>query len=87
MKPTQQLRDLGQSLWLDNIKRELLTGGKLRRYIGALIDPAVKNSTSCDDEKLAADLQREGAASFVKSRKDLLDCIDTKSVALAGATV
>ena len=25
MKPTQQLHDLGQSLWLDNITRELLT--------------------------------------------------------------
>jgi transaldolase len=39
-----------------------------------------------DDEKLAADLQREGADSFVKSWKDLLDCIETKSAALAGAT-
>jgi len=38
-----------------------------------------------DDEKLAADLQREGADSFVKSWKDLLDCIETKSAALAGA--
>jgi len=34
MKPTQQLHDLGQSLWLDNITRELLTGGTLQRYIG-----------------------------------------------------
>src|SRR5881396_1276555 len=32
MKATQQLHDLGQSLWLDNITRELLTGGTLRRY-------------------------------------------------------
>ena len=32
MKPTQQLHDLGQSLWLDNITRELLTSGTLRRY-------------------------------------------------------
>ena len=40
-----------------------------------------------DDEKLAADLQREGADSFVKSWKDLLDCIETKSAALAGAAV
>ena len=30
MKPTQQLHDLGQSLWLDNITRELLTDGTLR---------------------------------------------------------
>ena len=33
MKPTQQLHDLGQSLWLDNITRELLDNGSLRRYI------------------------------------------------------
>src|SRR5437867_4194727 len=32
MKPTQQLHDLGQSLWLDNISRELLRNGTLRRY-------------------------------------------------------
>ena len=33
MKPTQQLHDLGQSLWLDNITRGLLTSGKLAGYI------------------------------------------------------
>src|SRR5271169_891822 len=33
MKATQQLHDLGQSLWLDNITRELLTSGTLGRYI------------------------------------------------------
>ena len=33
MKATQQLHDLGQSLWLDNITRELLTSGTLARYI------------------------------------------------------
>ena len=33
MKMTQQLHDLGQSLWLDNITRELLDNGALRRYI------------------------------------------------------
>jgi transaldolase len=36
MKPTQQLHDLGQSLWLDNITRELLTSGTLARYIHEL---------------------------------------------------
>jgi transaldolase len=33
MKATQRLHDLGQSLWLDNITRDLLTKGTLRRYI------------------------------------------------------
>jgi transaldolase len=32
MKPTQKLHDLGQSLWLDNITRDLLKSGTLRHY-------------------------------------------------------
>jgi len=60
MRATQRLRDLGQSLWLDNITRDLLTTGTLRRYIEQLsvtgltsnptiFDQAIKNSTSYDD--------------------------------------
>ncbi len=33
MNATRQLHDLGQSLWLDNITRDLLTSGTLSRYI------------------------------------------------------
>ena len=36
MKATQQLHDLGQSLWLDNITRDLLNSGTLKRYIDEL---------------------------------------------------
>jgi transaldolase len=36
MKATQQLHDLGQSLWLDNITRDLLDNGILKRYIDNL---------------------------------------------------
>lgn len=36
MKVTQQLHDLGQSLWLDNITRGLLTSGTLAAYISEL---------------------------------------------------
>lgn len=39
MKATQKLHDLGQSLWLDNITRGLLTKGTLRRYIDELSFP------------------------------------------------
>jgi transaldolase len=60
MKPTQQLHDLGQSLWLDNITRGLLTSGTLRRYIDELsitgltsnpsiFDHAIKKSNFYDD--------------------------------------
>ena len=34
MKAIQRLRNLGQSIWLDQTTRELLNSGKLRRYIG-----------------------------------------------------
>ena len=33
MKATQTLHDLGQSLWLDNITRDLLNSGTLKRYL------------------------------------------------------
>ena len=60
MKPTQQLHDLGQSLWLDNITRRYLTGGTLRGYIDELsvtgltsnptiFDLALKSGTDYDD--------------------------------------
>ena len=36
MKATQKLYRAGQSLWLDNITRDLLTSGTLKRYIDEL---------------------------------------------------
>jgi transaldolase len=33
MKATKELHNLGQSLWLDNITRDLLENGTLKRYI------------------------------------------------------
>jgi transaldolase len=33
MKPTAKLHESGQSLWLDNISREMLDSGQLQRYI------------------------------------------------------
>src|SRR6201995_4373386 len=59
MKATQKLHDLGQSLWLDNITRDLLNSGTLKRYIDELsvtgltsnptiFDHAIKNSGAYD---------------------------------------
>jgi transaldolase len=59
MKATQILHDLGQSLWLDNITRDLLDRGTLQSYINQLsvtgltsnptiFDHAIKNSASYD---------------------------------------
>ena len=53
------LHNLGQSIWLDNITRDLLNSGTLQRYIDefsvtgltsnpTIFDHAIKNSTSYD---------------------------------------
>jgi transaldolase len=50
MKATQLLHDAGQSLWLDNITRALLTTGGLQRYIGELsISGLTSNPTIFDN--------------------------------------
>src|SRR5689334_21489173 len=68
MKATQLLSNLGQSIWLDNITRDLLDQGTLKKYIddfsvtGLTSNPtifahAIKNSSSYDApirQKLAA---------------------------------
>jgi transaldolase len=50
MKATELLYNLGQSLWLDNITRSLITGGKLHRYINELsITGLTSNPTIFDN--------------------------------------
>ena len=59
MKATQLLHNLGQSIWLDNITRDLLDSGTLKHYIDELsvtgltsnptiFDHAIKNSVAYD---------------------------------------
>ena len=40
MKATAKLQELGQSLWLDNITREMLNSGQLQRYSRSSRSPA-----------------------------------------------
>ena len=67
MKATQLLHNLGQSIWLDNITRDLLNSGTLKRYIDdfsvtgltsnpTIFNHAVKNSRAYDTA-IAAHLQ------------------------------
>jgi transaldolase len=76
MKATTTLHELGQSLWLDNVTRELLNSGTLHRYIEDLFvtgltsnptifDHAIKNSATYDE-----DISR--SQSSTKSPEDLL---------------
>jgi transaldolase len=89
MKPTQQLHDLGQSLWIDNITRGMLTGGTLARYIRELsvtgltsnptiFEKAIKDSHFYDDaiaQKTAAGSSAE-ALFFELALEDLTQAAD-----------
>ena len=56
MKPTQKLHQDGQSLWLDNITRDLLTSGTLQSYIDDLgITGLTSNPTIFDNAFLTTD--------------------------------
>jgi len=76
MNVTARLHDLGQSIWLDNITRDLLSSGTLQRYIDELsvtgltsnptiFDQAIKASTTYDDTiRQSARAGRSGEALF-----------------------
>jgi transaldolase len=84
VNPTRRLHDLGQSLWLDNITRELLENGTLKRYIEELsvtgltsnptiFDQAIAHSSSYDAEirKLTAAGHSAEAIFFQLALQDL----------------
>jgi transaldolase len=89
MKATQLLHDLGQSLWLDNITRDLLDNGTLQRYINELsvtgltsnptiFNQAIKHSTAYDEtirQKLQEG-QSEEALFFELALEDLTRAAD-----------
>src|SRR5215472_8366181 len=65
MNATRTLHDLGQSIWLDNITRNLLKTGGLRRYIDefsvtgltsnpTIFDHAIKNGSDYDASTIDA---------------------------------
>jgi transaldolase len=89
MNTTQQLHDLGQSLWLDNITRGLLTSGTLDRYISdfavtgitsnpTIFDKAIKEAGVYDDAIREKTLQgRSGEQLFYElALEDLIRAAD-----------
>lgn len=52
MTSTKSLHDLGQSLWLDNITREILDNGTLRRYIDDLSVTGLTSNPTIFDEAI-----------------------------------
>jgi transaldolase len=67
MNPTARLHDLGQSLWLDNITRDLLDSGTLARYVadlsvtGLTSNPTIYDRAICGSTAYDADV-RAGAS-------------------------
>jgi transaldolase len=66
MKATQLLHNLGQSLWLDNITRDLLNSGTLKRYIDELSVTGLTSNPTIFDHAL-----KKSAAYDVAIREDL----------------
>lgn len=89
MAATRKLHDIGQSLWLDNITRDLLTSGTLARYIHELsvtgltsnptiFDRAITGGDAYDEairQKASADKQNE-ALFFELAMEDLVQAAD-----------
>ena len=67
MRPTKELHHEGQSLWLDNITRDLLTSGTLERYIDELgITGLTSNPTIFDQAFLNTPAYDEAIADAAK---------------------
>jgi transaldolase len=54
MKPTQQLHDLGQSLWLDNITRTMLDDGTLKSYVDEYSVTGLTSNPTIFDKAISA---------------------------------
>ena len=52
MKATQKLHDLGQSLWLDNITRDILDNGTLKSYIDELSVTGLTSNPTIFDQAI-----------------------------------
>ena len=73
MNATQQLHERGQSIWLDNITRDLLTTGTLRRYIEQLsVTGLTSNPTILDRAIEAGDAYDQAIRSSAASGEELL---------------
>jgi len=89
MNATQRLHELGQSLWLDNITREMLTNGTPRRYIDdfaitgltsnpTIFDRAIRSGSFYDDSiRRKAAAGQSGEALFIDlALEDLAQAAD-----------
>jgi transaldolase len=61
MKGTQRLHDAGQSIWLDNITRRLLTSGTLARYVKELSVTGLTSNPTIFDQAIAKSADYDAA--------------------------
>ncbi|MEO6974165.1 MAG: transaldolase [Rhodoferax sp.] len=61
MNATQQLHELGQSLWLDNITRGLLESGTLQRYMREFAITGLTSNPTIFDHAIAGSNSYDGA--------------------------
>ena len=61
MKATQLLHNLGQSLWLDNITRDLLDSGTLKNYIDGLSVTGLTSNPTIYDKSINSTSQYDAA--------------------------
>src|SRR6185437_5687640 len=61
MNPTQQLHDLGQSIWLDNITRGMLNDGTLAKYIAEHNVTGLTSNPSIFDKAISGGHDYDGA--------------------------
>lgn len=54
MSPTQELHDLGQSLWLDNITRTMLDDGTIARYVTSYSVTGLTSNPSIFEKAIAS---------------------------------
>ena len=65
--PLKQLRPLGQSIWLDYIRRDLIASGRLRRLIeedglrGMTSNPSIFEKAIVESHDYDEDIQGHGA--------------------------
>jgi transaldolase len=70
MKPTQKLHDLGQSLWQDNITREMLDEGTLEGYVRELSVTGLTSNPTIFDKAISAGHAYDEQISELRERED-----------------
>src|SRR5690349_8980873 len=67
--PIRELRDIGQSLWLDNIRRQLVTSGELARLRDEGLTGVTSNPTIFDKAVSGSTDYNEALVGLVRAGK------------------